>query len=114
MSYDIAIWVGPRPRSAEAAGEEYERRMDELEEDDTSPPVEAITAFVADLTQRYPEGTMDGVWASEPLLLSASGETLYLNITVDSHLDGVVDTIGRLAVEHGLVAYDPQTEDLLG
>ena len=39
---------------------------------------------------------------------------MYLDLSVGDHLDEVVGHAGELAQRHGLVAYDPQLECLLG
>lgn len=112
MSHDVAVWVGPRPADDAAAGDEFDARFDRSEVDD-SPPGPAIRAFVHALTQEYPEGRMDGVWATEPLLDESGGDFLYLNLTRSRHLEAVLDLVSRVAKEQGLVAYDPQMEALV-
>lgn len=111
MSYDIAVWVGQRPQG-DAAAEEFEARADASEEDE-SPPGPLIKQYVSELLSRYPEDQDDGVWAMEPVLDDEGGDFLYLTLTVSDRLDDVVALAGDLAKRHGLVAYDPQTEQLI-
>lgn len=112
MSHDLAVWVGNRPASNALAAEEFEARFEESERDNRSPGP-AIKAFVSALTQEYPEGRDDGVWAVEPLLEDVGGDFLYLNMTRSRHLEAAIALASRLAKQHGLVAYDPQMEELI-
>ena len=111
MSYDVAVWVGQRPHGG-AAAEEFEARADASEEDE-SPPGSLIKQYVSELLSRYPEGEDDGVWAMEPVLDDEGGDFLYLTLTVGDRLNEVVALAGELAKRHGLVAYDPQIEQLM-
>lgn len=112
MSYDLAVWVGQRPDSDEAAADEYERRADASEADESAPGA-AVTAFVAGLLERWPEGRDDDVWAMEPVLEDQGGDFLCLTMTVSDHLDDIVERAAELAETHGLVLYDPQRECLV-
>ena len=60
MSYDLAVWDGPKPASNADASAEYERRMDAMEEalDGSGEPAastERIKAFVEAALARFPE-----------------------------------------------------------
>lgn len=112
MSHDLAVWVGNRPASNASAAQEFEARIEESERDNRAPGP-AIRAFVSALTQEYPEGRADGVWAVEPLLEDDGGDFLYLNMTRSTHLEAILALASRLAKQHGLVAYDPQVEELV-
>ncbi|HSK32442.1 MAG TPA: hypothetical protein VK903_03080, partial [Propionicimonas sp.] len=111
MSYDLAVWVGERPRDDVAAAAEYEARFDASETSE-QPPGPQIAAFVAALLERFPEGSDDGVWSVEPVLDEGAGDFLCLTMAVSEQLDDVVDHASHLAHEHGLVVYDPQRECL--
>ena len=110
MSYDLAVWIGDFPPDRAAAASEYDAR---LRTAGTQPPSPQIRAFVVALLERFPEGLDDGVWAAEPVLDDASGDFLCLTMTLSDDLDDVVDLVGDLAHERGLVAYDPQVERVL-
>jgi hypothetical protein len=118
MSYDLAVWIGARPLDAEAAGEEYERRCEEVEELDPAeeiPPAPALQAFAADLLVRYPEAEVDedeSPWSMSPLIGDAIGDFFPIAMTYPGAARArafVIETIRR----HQLVGYDPQTEELL-
>jgi hypothetical protein len=112
MSYDLAVWVGKRPANDAAAAEEFDARIDASESNDDAPgPL--IQAFVAELLERFPEGSDDGVWAVEPVLDDVGGDFQWLNMVVGEQLDELVEHAGELARVRGLVAYDPQRESLL-
>lgn len=117
LSYDLAVWAGDRPVDAEAAGELVETLLDALEADEPVPPSPTIVAFMDDVLALWPDGDTgrdDFPWAVAPVMPeSASGGTAYLNLTVHDRIDSMVADIARLAREHGLQAYDPQTGELV-
>lgn len=119
MSYDLAVWHGPRPADDEAAADEYERRAGFLDEDDTepSPASPSMRAFLDDVLRRFPPLTVDAdddgdsPWATGPEPGDVDGDFAYLTMTfpgASAHLDEVV----AIARRHGLVCFDPQTEAL--
>lgn len=116
MTYDLAVWVGARPGSDADASLVYERLMDQMEtggsETDPSP---AIRAYVEGLLERWPDITddagQDSPWADGPLIGNAFGDAIYFSM-VWSRADEASDFASRLAVAHGLVCYDPQSESL--
>jgi hypothetical protein len=121
MSYDLAVWVGPRPASNAEASAEYERRMDAMEsafEDTSEPPVVSpeIRGFVDAALARYPELDDDSgpecPWASSPLLGEAVGDLIYFPMTF-SGAEYARDVLAEIAGSLGLVCYDPQIEQLL-
>lgn len=109
MSYDMAVWVGKRPADEGEAEEQYEEVMELLEEDDETPPSEAIVAYARALADRYPDepGAPGNPWRTMPILADAVGDVLTVNIDWD-RAEEVASYMGRLAAEHGLVCYDPQ------
>jgi hypothetical protein len=55
MSYDLAVWVGRRPESDEAASVAYEQLMDRMEAGDfDAEPSPRIRAYVEALLARWP------------------------------------------------------------
>jgi hypothetical protein len=121
MSYDLAVWVGPRPASNAEASAEYERRMDAMEsafEDTSEPPVVSpeIRGFVDAALARYPELDDDPgpecPWASSPLLGEAVGDLIYFPMTF-SGAEYARDVLAEIAGSLDLVCYDPQIEQLL-
>jgi hypothetical protein len=112
ISEPLAIWEGERPSDDAIAGIVYEAHMDVLELND-EPPTPRIRAYVEALLARWPElGEADDVpWAMSPLMDQASGPIAYLNL-VYSMADEASVFAAKLAQEHGLACYDPQTECL--
>jgi hypothetical protein len=116
VSYDLAVWVGARPPSDTDASSIYERLMDQMEaeEIETNPSPE-ILAYVEALLARWPDITEDGgddsPWADGPLIANAFGEAMYFSM-VWSQAEEASDFASRLASQHGLVCYDPQSETL--
>ena len=121
MSYDLAVWEGPRPGSDEEGAAEYERRMDEMERlldagEETTDPTLGIRAFVTAALERYPELDEDSgaecPWASAPLIGEAMGDYIYFPMTF-SGAGYARDVVAGIAHAHGLVCFDPQIERLL-
>lgn len=121
MSYDLAVWMGPRPTTSEVAEATYERQMDLLEEllDSDAPapaPDTGIVAFVEAALARYPELTeLSGPecpWASAPLLDEAVGDFIHFPLTF-AGAEFARDELAEIAASLGLVCYDPQIERLL-
>lgn len=112
MSHDLAVWLGPRPRNDRGAGREFEKRTDAAK-DDLTPPGAQVRAFVYDLLKRWPEGASERVWASWPLLSERYGDFLHLNMTFRPSTQGICEDVKELSRKHGLVAYDPQLEEMI-
>ena len=121
MSYDLAVWEGPRPATAADAAAEYEKRMDAMEQEldgpgDPPPPTPGIRGFVEDALAQYPELTENSgpecPWASAPLIGEAMGDLIYFPMTF-SGAEYARDVIAEIAHARGLVCYDPQVERLL-
>ncbi len=110
MSYDLAVWRGPQPASDEAAQSEYERLLEQSEDDEAAPPAAQIEAFVADLLDRSPDGP--GPWATSSLLDDAAGDLLLVTMTTDGAATAV-PLCTRTARDHGLVCFDPQVGRVL-
>ena len=96
MSFDLAVWEGPRPATDAEAADVHERLMERFESDESQPPTPAIVSYVAALTARWPDidapGGEDSPW---------------------SRAEEVAEVASRIAAEHGLVCFDPQSEQLL-
>jgi len=121
MSYDLAVWIGPKPSSAAEADTEFARRMDAMEEalengGAAEPPAPAIRAFVEAALARYPElddeSGDDCPWASSPLIGEADGDLIYFSLTF-SGAEYARDELASIASSLGLVCYDPQIERML-
>lgn len=120
MSYDLAVWVGPPPVSSEAAGAEYERRMDLMEEqisgEEHPATAPELVAFVNAALARFPEldetSGAECPWASSPLVEEAVGDLIYFPMTFPG-AGFARDPLAEIAASLGLVCYDPQAEMLL-
>ncbi|MEV6843071.1 hypothetical protein [Actinoplanes sp. NPDC051411] len=117
MSYDLAVWEGARPDDDDAAIEEFEVLYERyLGAGGTVTPTPRIAAYVTALLDRYPDidteaGFHDSPWASAPLMSEASGPLVYFPM-VAGRGDETAVWAARVAEEHGLVCFDPQTDQL--
>lgn len=113
MSYDIAVWEGVRPSTDDAARAAYEEHYERYMVQQTVPPSSRIQQYVAALLERWPDidAAESSPWSDSPLIGNASGSMVYLGI-VYSRADEVSTVVARIAAEHGLVCFDPQTEHL--
>lgn len=89
MSYDLAVWEGERPSTAEEAAKVFDQMYDELIETDTATP-----------------------WATGSLIKNASGRLIYFAMTRSTD-PRVVGEVAEIAIARGLVCFDPQTGTLL-
>lgn len=119
MSYDLAVWEGDRPRDPDAAATVFDALYERhAEAEEVSPPTPKIAAFVESLLGQYPDLTEldDDVdsspWAGGPLIDDATGPLVYLTI-VHSRAEEMRSFVAAKAQEHGLVCFDPQTEEVL-
>lgn len=110
MSYDLALWRGPRPADDEAAAEEFERLADAAEEKEL-PSTQAVHELAAALVERCGDDS-GGVWATWPPESDSSGDYMYLNLTLDEGAAAVAK-IALTARRMGFVCYDPQLEKML-
>jgi len=110
MSYELALWHGPRPADHEEARRQFEVLADASEEKEL-PVTQAVRELAAALVERCGDDS-GGVWATWPPESDASGDFMYLNLT---HAAGaaVVATIALTARRMGFVCYDPQLEEML-
>lgn len=111
MSYDLAVWDGEAPASAEEAIAVYADLAEEYLEVDEIVPTAKITGYIEALLQRWPDDDDNAPWASGGTG-DASGPVLCVNISPGRE-DEVVPHAAELATEHGLVLYDLQEDRLL-
>jgi hypothetical protein len=115
VTFDLAVWEGDRPPSDAAAAEIYEQLMDRLEGGEQEPPTDRIRAYVSALLDRWPDidedGGEDSPWADGPLIDNAFGSVIYFAM-VWSQAEEASEFAARVAEEHGLVCFDPQSECL--
>ncbi|GAA4632442.1 hypothetical protein GCM10023196_065910 [Actinoallomurus vinaceus] len=110
MSYDVAVWEGPRPSDDREAAEVHERLYaDYLDADEIEPVLDVVRRFVEVLTRQWPDTNTgdDTPWAGVPLLKGASGPYVYLSISW-SAAEEVSAFVADVADQFGLVCFDPQ------
>jgi hypothetical protein len=110
MSYDLAVWEGDMPADDEAAGEAYEALYQRYFEDEEQPPTPRIHAYVDAVAERWPDlyGHDAQLYPlSNGLIDEASGPMVYFTIPF-SRADEVSAAAAQMAVDHGLICYDPQ------
>ena len=89
MSYDLAVWEGPRPESDAVAAVEFARRVSEMDRlydagEPMTEPSAAIREFVATVEERYPDDEDDpgaSPWAVFPLIGNAVGDGIFIPMT---------------------------------
>ena len=115
MSYDLAVWEGPRPTSNAHALRVFRVLYDRLFNGaEHVPPSPSIQSYVARLVDRWPdvdsgaEGDEQGPWPYQPLIGNAAGPLIYFAVRASRAAD-VAGYAVALAAEAGLVCFDPQT-----
>ncbi|MGQ0844900.1 MAG: hypothetical protein ACT4QF_12265 [Sporichthyaceae bacterium] len=110
MGHQLVIWEGERPLDLEAGIEEM-RAMGRLYlMDEPVEPTPAIRRFVEALTAIWPDDFDDpgfevSPWKSCPVLQSASGPTIYLNLTLGGGWRES-NRIASIGADYGLVTFD--------
>lgn len=117
MSYDLAFWVGPPPLNDASAVEEFERRIEGLDDDDQwSPASPALQAFLDDVLSLLPPlgGSNDAAspWSTGPEPGDISGDFTYLTMTFPG-ARAALDTLLDVARRHRVVCFDPQLGTVL-
>jgi hypothetical protein len=119
VSYDFAVWEGERPQTSEQAGDVFSGLYEQYVIGGKSPARPKVVAFVTSLLTEYPDLTEldddhvdESPWSDGPLIGNASGPLFYFGV-VPSRAEEMRPFVGTRAREHGLVCFDPQTEELL-
>jgi hypothetical protein len=119
MSFNLAVWEGPRPGTNADALAEFERLYAEYMEGESVAPTARVKAFIAAITAKYPDlvdlpddQVDDGVWSDGPLINNASGPLFYFGI-VWSRVEEVAPFVAEVARSEGLVCFDPQSNSLV-
>lgn len=110
MSYDLAVWEGPRPADNAAALAEYERLMAQWysgTEWNPTEPTTAVTAFIDALNERRP----DWPWSGD-LADSATGPMIYFTADLEA-VEELWPIAAEVATPLGLVCFDPQIGELI-
>ncbi|MFF0746776.1 hypothetical protein ACFYVL_40975 [Streptomyces sp. NPDC004111] len=118
MSYDLAVWEGPRPSDDTMAGDVF-NALHAACSGQSIPPTDLIRRFVGDLLERWPDlGQGDEEddeaipWSTGPLLSEASGPLIYFGMVFSKYEQGADFAVER-ARALGLVCFDPQDWRLL-
>lgn len=110
MSYDLYLWHGPKPVTAQQAKAICHQLAQG--QDDAVVPHEAVSAFHQDLIARFPrlESLGDDEIEDSPWNMSPSATTGRVILMIGfSHVAQVGPTVQELARQHGLVCFDPQS-----
>jgi hypothetical protein len=117
MSFDLAVWEGPRPASKAKALAEYQRLMDGWQTPDAyGEPSPAIRRYVDTLLAKWPDTDTDAgegsPWTCCPLISNASGSLVYLTLEWKTP-PGTIWYCALTATEQGLICFDPQNRRVL-
>lgn len=110
MGHQLVIWEGQRPAD-EASGVREMREVSRLYlVDEPVEPTPAVRKFVGALTEIWPDDAIDPRWESSPwkdvpVLASASGPAIYLNLTLGGGW-GESNTIASIGQDCGLTTFD--------
>ena len=107
MSMTLVLWKAPVVDNADDA-ERLLRPYYDREDDSAFEPSPDIAAVSNELVRRFPE-VPGGPWSDFPP--EQTERLLLLSIRWGAD-NAVLDAIGELAREHGLVLYDPQGPDV--
>ncbi|MEU8890471.1 hypothetical protein [Streptomyces sp. NPDC048442] len=118
MSYDLAVWEGPRPSDDAVAVNVFDALRAACM-GQSIPPTDLIRQLVGDLVERWPdlgqgdEEADDAIpWSTGPLISEASGPLIYFGMVFSKY-----DQAAEFAVERaralGHVCFDPQDWRLL-
>lgn len=115
MTYVLAVWDGEMPADNERAAKDYERLIEQTE-DREIPPAPKIRRYAEALLGQWPditeEGGEDSPWSDGPLMNDATGPLLVFGLGT-SFGEEPFAYCRDLAREHGLVFFDPESEELL-
>ncbi|MFJ7187171.1 hypothetical protein [Streptomyces bacillaris] len=110
MSYDMAFWQEPQEIDAAGAYQKYDAMTDG--ESGVSTESTRVRDFYAAVLKNYPDLTVENSdtspWTSA---VYCNGECVIVTISW-SRKNELVDTLIFLAQRHGLLAYDPQKEEV--
>ncbi|MGX8904221.1 hypothetical protein ACR820_02895 [Streptomyces netropsis] len=118
MSYDLAVWEGPRPSDDAVAGEVFDALCAACM-GQSIPPTDLIRRYVGELVERWPdlgqgdddEADEDSPWSTGPLINEASGPLIYFGM-VYSKYEQATQFAAERAQALGIVCFDPQERRL--
>ncbi|WP_319695355.1 hypothetical protein [Streptomyces sp. ME19-01-6] len=108
MSYDLAVWDGPRPADDTAALDVFEDLYGRFMGGTSEPPTPRIRQYVEGLAARWPGLSADdedeyaSPWSDGPLINNASGPLFYFGM-VSSRYQEAASFAASLARMSGLV-----------
>jgi hypothetical protein len=113
VSYVLAVWEGNPPTDDQAALKTYHELMARWHGPDMVPDLDARSRGEQALLQHWPDLTteegVDSPWSDGPLINNATGPLFYFGM-VRPKAEVASDYAARVAAEHGLVCFDPQTQ----
>lgn len=120
VSFDLAVWEGPRPSSDDEALATYESLYEkwfgrERDESLDNRPTPGIFEYIEALLARWPDITTDAgessPWADGPIINNAAGNFFYFSM-VWSRAEEAAAFCADTARTRGLVCFDPQSVSL--
>ncbi|GII75716.1 hypothetical protein Sru01_06980 [Sphaerisporangium rufum] len=108
MSFEIGVWYADPPITAEEALRRYLAWCDAVPE--ATEPSAPVTAFYADLTRELPDLTAENYAASPWATPLTVGDDFVLMDAVFPRAAEACRVVLRLAGEHRMVCFDPQTD----
>ncbi|MFC7014981.1 hypothetical protein ACFQMH_25420 [Streptomyces viridiviolaceus] len=118
MSYDLAVWDGPRPADDASALEVLEGLYERFTGGNVEPPTPRIRQYVEELVAQWPDlsaGDEDedtSPWSDGPLINNASGPLFYFGMVFSKYQEAALFA-SALARTSGLVCFDPQDRRLI-
>jgi len=116
MRVEIGVFFADSPLTEKDALQRYRAHGGEPSADLTIEPGPLITAFLTDLTGRYPrlgslseEDRATSPWSGD---FDVSDRQVLITLG-GSHCADAIDFIMELAERHGLVCFDPKTRSIL-
>jgi len=114
MSFDLVVLSLGADDDPDSARRMFERCL-AAGTHDAGEPDRRIVAFYEQLQSSYPDRgpaveALDCPWTSTPL--SVGIDHVIMHLRFGSRSTQAVETVLRLAAHHGLVAYDPQGDDV--
>ncbi|GAA2326144.1 hypothetical protein GCM10010246_04510 [Streptomyces cuspidosporus] len=118
MSYDLAVWDGPRPADDAAALEVFEDLYGTFMGGASEPPTPRIRQYIEGLVARWRDVSTDdededtSPWSDGPLINNASGPLFCFGMVFSKYQE-VASFAAGLARMSGLVCFDPQDRRLI-
>jgi len=118
VTYDLAVWEGPRPANDVDAAAVFSKLYDEYigDANGDTPPTVRLRSYVEALLARWVDMTEEddediSPWSDGPLINNAQGPIIYFAMRW-SMCEEVSAQAAQMAADHGLNCFDPQMDRL--